>query len=79
MRSDGTQVQGYYRTNPNSPPHNNWSANGNTAGVGGFSCGPKRYCREMTNCAEARFYLNQCGVSRLDGDGDGVPCESICR
>lgn len=45
----------------------------------GFTCGSKRYCREMTSCAEARFYLEQCGLSRLDGDHDGVPCESLCR
>lgn len=45
----------------------------------GFSCGSKRYCREMSSCAEARFYLEQCGLSRLDGDHDGVPCESLCR
>jgi endonuclease YncB( thermonuclease family) len=42
-------------------------------------CGSKRYCREMTSCEEARFYLNQCGVVSLDGDGDGVPCERLCR
>ena len=45
----------------------------------GFTCGAKRYCREMSSCAEARFYLTRCGLSRLDGDGDGIPCESICR
>jgi len=44
-----------------------------------FSCGGKRYCREMSSCDEARFYLHHCGLSRLDGDGDGVPCEKICR
>lgn len=44
----------------------------------GFTCEGKRYCREMTSCEEAQFYLNQCSVGRLDGDGDGVPCESIC-
>lgn len=44
-----------------------------------FTCGAKRYCREMTSCAEARFYLNSCGLSRLDGDRDGTPCESLCR
>ncbi|WP_174520391.1 excalibur calcium-binding domain-containing protein, partial [Bergeriella denitrificans] len=27
---------------------------------------------------EAKFYLNKCGVRRLDRDGDGIPCESIC-
>ncbi len=42
-------------------------------------CGAKRYCRQMTSCAEARYYLNQCGVASLDGDHDGVPCEKICR
>jgi endonuclease YncB( thermonuclease family) len=44
-----------------------------------FQCGSKRYCREMTSCDEARFYLRKCGLSRLDGDKNGVPCESICR
>jgi len=43
-----------------------------------LSCGTKRKCGEMASCAEARFYLEQCGVKRLDGDGDGVPCESLC-
>jgi endonuclease YncB( thermonuclease family) len=44
-----------------------------------FSCGAKRYCREMGSCEEARFYLERCGLSRLDGDGDGMPCEALCR
>ena len=44
-----------------------------------FTCGTKTYCREMTSCEEARFYLNECQLTRLDGDSDGIPCESICR
>jgi endonuclease YncB( thermonuclease family) len=43
------------------------------------SCGNKQYCGHMTSCEEAKFYLNSCGLSRLDGDSDGVPCESLCR
>ena len=43
------------------------------------TCGNKRYCKEMTSCEEAKFYLSQCGLSRLDGDGDGVPCEKLCH
>lgn len=43
-----------------------------------FSCQGKRFCREMRSCAEARFYLTQCGVSRLDPDRDGRPCERLC-
>jgi hypothetical protein len=44
----------------------------------GPSCGSKHLCRQMNSCEEAYHYLNECGVGRLDGDGDGVPCESIC-
>ncbi len=45
----------------------------------GFSCDIRKTCKQMISCAEAKFYLNQCGVQRLDRDNDGVPCESICR
>ena len=44
-----------------------------------FSCADRKYCKEMTSCAEAKFHLNECGESRLDRDGDGVPCENVCR
>ena len=44
-----------------------------------FFCGNKTKCSEMQTCAEARFYINDCGLSRLDGDNDGIPCENICR
>ena len=44
-----------------------------------FSCGTIKSCRQMSGCAEARFQLRQCGNPRIDGDGDGVPCEAICR
>lgn len=46
----------------------------------GFSCenGYYKYCRDMSSCREAKYYFNQCGISRLDGDNDGVPCERIC-
>ncbi len=44
-----------------------------------FTCGTKKTCGEMSSCSEAKNYLNICGVSRLDGDKDGVPCESICK
>jgi hypothetical protein len=46
---------------------------------GGFTCAGKRTCPQMTSCEEAKFYLTHCGVARLDGDKDGVPCESLCR
>lgn len=45
----------------------------------GFTCEGKSRCSEMTSCEEAVFYLNECGVSSLDRDKDGIPCESLCK
>ena len=42
-------------------------------------CGSKRYCRQMNSCEEARAFLSQFGLSRLDGDKDEVPCEVLCE
>lgn len=43
-------------------------------------CQPdKRFYKDMTTCEEARFYLTTCGLSRLDRDKDGIPCEKLCR
>jgi len=44
-----------------------------------FTCGGKTKCSQMTSCAEAYYYLNKCGLTRLDRDKDGIPCESICN
>ena len=42
-------------------------------------CVAKKYCKDMDSCEEAKFYLLECGLTRLDRDSDGIPCESICR
>jgi hypothetical protein len=44
-----------------------------------YECGKKRYCYEMTSCNEVRYYFKTCGLSKLDGDKDGIPCEKLCR
>ncbi len=44
-----------------------------------FQCESKTTCRQMQSCAEAKYYLINCGLTRLDRDKDGIPCESICR
>ena len=44
-----------------------------------YRCGEKRYCKQMISCEEAYFFLKQCGILSLDRDGDGVPCEKLCK
>jgi len=37
----------------------------------------KKTCSQITTCVEAQQQL-ACGNNQIDGDKDGVPCESIC-
>ena len=41
-----------------------------------YTCSGKTHCSQMTSCEEATFYQNSCLGTEMDGDGDGVPCES---
>jgi hypothetical protein len=44
------------------------------------SCDGRKYCSQMTSCAEAKAFLRSCPGMKMDGDGDGVPCEDQwCR
>ena len=45
---------------------------------GEFSCTPSKTCSRMETCEEALHHLTVCGNKRLDGDGDGIPCQSLC-
>jgi len=41
---------------------------------------PARPRTAGTFCAEANYFLNHCPGTQMDGDGDGIPCESqFCR
>jgi endonuclease YncB( thermonuclease family) len=41
-------------------------------------CEHRVSCAELASCAEARRRLEACGPEGLDGDRDGIPCESLC-
>jgi hypothetical protein len=41
-----------------------------------YTCSGKVYCSEMTSCEEALFYQRNCPNTKMDGDRDGIPCES---
>lgn len=46
--------------------------------TGEFSCFVHKTCKQMSGCAEAKFYFATCNKRRLDGDKDGIPCENVC-
>ncbi|MGE0086173.1 MAG: excalibur calcium-binding domain-containing protein [Desulfococcaceae bacterium] len=41
-----------------------------------FRCDGRTRCSQMTSCEEAMFFINNCPDTKMDGDNDGIPCES---
>ena len=41
----------------------------------GFSCDRRKYCSQMSSCAEAKYFLANCPGVKMDGDRNGIPCE----
>ena len=47
---------------------------------GPWRCDGRTRCSQMISCEQARFFLKNCPGVEMDGDGDGIPCESQwCR
>lgn len=44
----------------------------------GFVCDGRQHCSQMSSCAEAEYFLRHCPDTKMDGDGDGEPCERQC-
>lgn len=42
----------------------------------GFRCDDRKYCSQMTSCAEATFFTQNCPGTKMDGNHDGIPCET---
>ncbi|MDR7335793.1 cold shock domain-containing protein [Roseateles asaccharophilus] len=45
------------------------------APIQSFRCDGRAHCSQMTSCAEATWFINNCPNTQMDGNGDGVPCE----
>ncbi|MCP3869058.1 MAG: excalibur calcium-binding domain-containing protein [Gammaproteobacteria bacterium] len=44
-----------------------------------FKCDGRQHCSQMNSRAEAEYFLKNCPDIKMDGDHDGVPCESDSR
>ena len=45
------------------------------AGEPDYRCDGRVYCSQMHSCEEATWFLQHCSGMKMDGDGDGIPCE----
>ena len=44
-----------------------------------FTCDGRQHCSQMRSKDEAIFFINNCPNTKMDGDGDGKPCENDSR
>ncbi|RYF28931.1 MAG: excalibur calcium-binding domain-containing protein, partial [Comamonadaceae bacterium] len=40
-----------------------------------YRCGGRTMCSQMSSCEEAKWVLKNCPGTKMDGNGDGIPCE----
>lgn len=44
-----------------------------------YSCDCSKTCNQISTCEEATFQLKNCSCKLLDGNNDGIACNSLCR
>ncbi len=44
-----------------------------------YKCDKRKYCSQMRSYEEAKYFLDHCRGVKMDGDGDGIPCERQFR
>ena len=78
-------VARYHRSGSGAAPQgfatSNLSLRSNSEAVSPkFTCDGRTMCSQMTSCEEATYFLKNCPGTKMDGDGNGVPCErQFCR
>ncbi|MBC7750871.1 MAG: excalibur calcium-binding domain-containing protein [Candidatus Saccharibacteria bacterium] len=40
-----------------------------------YSCDGRTYCSQMSSCEEAKYFINHCPNTKMDGNHDGIPCQ----
>ena len=62
-------------TTTTAPPLQEKAAAAQPRALGGFTCDGRTHCSQMKSCAEAKYFLANCPGVKMDGNGDGIPCE----
>ena len=71
------KIRGFFKSfSNNRTSSSEIPANASSAMQQTYQCDGRTYCSQMTSCEEATFFINNCPNTKMDGDNDGVPCES---
>jgi len=68
---------GYYTKNGGALPalfESNKSASA-AKNLQNYKCDGRQHCSQMRSYEEAKFFIENCPNTKMDGDNDGIPCE----
>ena len=40
-----------------------------------YKCDGRQHCSQMNSYEEAKYFIQHCPNTKMDGDNDGIPCE----
>jgi len=40
-----------------------------------YKCDGRQHCSQMNSYEEAKYFIQHCPKTKMDGDHDGIPCE----
>ena len=66
----------YYATHPVQAARIELSEQAKSGTPSSFRCDGRKHCSQMTSCAEAVYFLQNCPNVQMDGNNDGEPCEA---
>jgi len=46
-----------------------------SSNYGNMKCDGRTHCSQMKSCSEAKFFLENCPNTLMDGNNDGIPCQ----
>ncbi|MEA3491750.1 MAG: excalibur calcium-binding domain-containing protein [Campylobacterota bacterium] len=74
VQEKNQEVQEKKSVKPDSASKIRYSAYEESAAT--YRCDGRTRCTQMHSCQEAKFFQKNCPDVIMDGDGDGIPCES---
>lgn len=46
-----------------------------TKNLQNYKCDGRQHCSQMDSYEEAKYFIEYCPNTKMDGDNDGIPCE----
>lgn len=71
---------GYYTKNGGFISHNSTSfekinSDSDINNLQRYQCDGRQHCSQMNSYEEAKYFIENCPNTKMDGDNDGIPCE----